>query len=213
MSIPLYKLADLLLAQKGDKYVFGSEANRTDPNPEAFDCSELIEWGMESLGFGDFPDGSMNQRAFCEREGKKLTVSTAIHLRGALLFRDISVNGVGHVALSLGNGKTIEARGSDYGVGVFSATEGRVWTSGATIPGLDYTAVHSPPEKVDRWVCFGRYGGRYGHSSTLAGLHKHIKEAESRTDAAVVIYRKEPKNLAKVSKDYPRWKAEKVRPS
>ena len=92
--IPLYKFVDLCLAQKGDKYIFGAEAARTDPNPEAFDCSELIEWAMESLGFGDFPDGSMNQRAFCEKR-ERLTVTEATKLRGALLFRDVSVNGVG----------------------------------------------------------------------------------------------------------------------
>ena len=209
--IPLYKFVDLCLAQKGDKYIFGAEAARTDPNPEAFDCSELIEWAMESLGFGDFPDGSMNQRAFCEKR-ERLTVTEATKLRGALLFRDVSVNGVGHVAVSLGNGRTIEARGSDFGVGVFSAIEGRVWTSGALIPGLDYNAQRRPPEKVERWVCFGRYGGRFGHSQSLTGLGKHIKEAEAETGAAVVIHRKEPKNLHKAAA-YPRWKAKKKRPN
>ena len=41
----------------------------------------------------------------------------------------------GHIAISLGNGKTMEARGKDYGVGVFSA-QNRGWTAGGLIPEL-----------------------------------------------------------------------------
>jgi hypothetical protein len=41
------------------------------------------------------------------------------------------------VAISLGDGRTIEARGSAYGVGIFSAN-GRGWTAGGLVPGMKY---------------------------------------------------------------------------
>ena len=54
----------------------------------------------------------------------------ALQTRGALLFRD------GHVAISLGNGRTIEARGRNYGVTQANGS-GR-FTSGGLIPGMRY---------------------------------------------------------------------------
>ena len=196
----------LCLSQVGDKYVFAAEASRTDPNPEAFDCSELVEWACERLGYRDFPDGSMNQRAFC----KPVSVDIALGRRGALLFRDPSVTGVGHVAVSLGDRKrTVEARGSAYGVGTFDIDpQARLWTSAGVIPDMDYRADHKPA-MVERWVVFGRYGVRYGSARELVRVQKAIKEAEAKHGAAVVIHRKEPKNLDK-AKSYPKWKAERV---
>jgi cell wall-associated NlpC family hydrolase len=73
----------------------------------------------------------MNQVPFFRQKGTDVSVDKALHTRGALLFRP------GHVAISLGDGRTIEARGSAYGVNIFSA-QGRGWTSGALIPGLKY---------------------------------------------------------------------------
>jgi len=118
------------LAQRGDRYIFGAEANPNDPNPKAFDCSELVQWAAHQVGVS-IPDGTMNQLPHIQRAGKTLPIAKAISTRGALLFRP------GHVAISLGNGKTIEAKGSQYGVGVFSA-QGRRWTAGGLIPGMSY---------------------------------------------------------------------------
>ncbi|MEW5741886.1 MAG: peptidoglycan-binding protein [Myxococcota bacterium] len=114
------------LDQKGDRYVFGAETNLKDKNPGVFDCSELVQWAAAQAGI-NLVDGSQNQRAAC----KSISVEQALRTRGALLFTD------GHVAISLGNGKTIEARGRDYGVGVFSAY-GRGWEEGGLIPGMKY---------------------------------------------------------------------------
>lgn len=118
------------LAQKGDRYVFGAEVNLNDPNPSVFDCSELVEWAVHQAG-GKIPDGSQNQRRWCRQHGLSISIDKALHTRGALLFTD------GHVAISLGDGRTIEARGSKYGVGIFNA-QGRAWKEAALIPGLKY---------------------------------------------------------------------------
>jgi cell wall-associated NlpC family hydrolase len=118
------------LAQKGDKYIFGAEANLNDPNPKAFDCSELVQWAAHQVGIF-MPDGTMNQLPYIQRAGKTIPVDKAVNTRGALLFRP------GHVAISLGDGRTIEAKGSKYGVGIFSA-QGRGWKNGGLIPGMKY---------------------------------------------------------------------------
>ncbi len=65
----------------------------------------------------------------------EIEIEDAITTPGALLFR-MSSSG-NHVAISRGNGTTIEARGKAYGVGVFSA-KGRPWTHAGLIPGVDY---------------------------------------------------------------------------
>lgn len=121
------------LTQRGDPYVFGAEARFDDPNPRAFDCSELVEWAASRLGVR-FVDGAQNQRDACRQAGTLIGVHEGIRTRGALLFR-IDVDG-DHVAISLGDGKTIEARGKAFGVNVFDAT-GRTWTDAGLVPGFD----------------------------------------------------------------------------
>lgn len=121
------------LAQAGDRYVYGAEVSLSDPNPSVFDCSELVQWAAAQVG-GYMPDGSSNQAAYTASKHTDLPVETAIRTRGALLFAS------GHVAISLGDGRTIEALNSSYGVRVMNA-RGRqtvTWYKGARVPGLRY---------------------------------------------------------------------------
>lgn len=124
MSANREAFVDVLMSQRGDRYVFGGETSG-EKNPNGYDCSEFVQWAMARLGFPSFPDGSSNQIA----HARKISVARALATRGALLYHP------GHIAVSLGNGKTIEARGSAYGVDVFSA-KGRGWTQGGLIPEL-----------------------------------------------------------------------------
>lgn len=125
----------IALTQRGDPYVFGAEASVSDPNPGAFDCSELTQWAAGRCHI-QFVDGAQNQRDACKRAGTLIDVRTAVKTRGALLFRIHEGPGNDHVAISLGDGKTIEARGKAYGVNIFAAG-GRPWTHAGLIPGLD----------------------------------------------------------------------------
>jgi cell wall-associated NlpC family hydrolase len=123
------KFVSLALQQAGDRYSFGAEASPSDPNPRAFDCSELVEWAAARAGITPrVPDGSAAQRAHCERHGTMISIATARKTKGALVFMP------GHVAISLGNGKTIEAMTPSQGVrqGNFDR---RGWTGAAKIPG------------------------------------------------------------------------------
>ena len=124
-------LADRFLqvaeAQRGDRYVFGAEASPSDSNPTAFDCSELTQWAADRVGV-TIPDGAMYQYLDLKSEGQLMPVDEALHTKGALLFYFSSEPTSGgarpseaHVAISLGDGRTIEARGSSYGVNEFPA--------------------------------------------------------------------------------------------
>ncbi len=115
------------LAQRGDPYVFGVEVRLGDPDPDAFDSSELTQWAADQAG-ASIPDGAMYQYLELKSQGRLVSVEEGIHTRGALLFHFTSEPTAGggrpsssHVAISLGDGRTIEARGSSYGVDEFPA--------------------------------------------------------------------------------------------
>ena len=128
------------LAQKGDSYVFGAEADLDDANPDTFDCSELTQWAADQVGV-TIPDGAMYQYLDLKGKGQLMDVDEALHTKGALLFyfssEPTSSGGrpsTAHVAISLGDGRTIEARGTSYGVNEFGG-EGRFNYAGV-IPGM-----------------------------------------------------------------------------
>jgi cell wall-associated NlpC family hydrolase len=154
MTVYAADVTRLALTQVGDRYVYGAEVSHSDPNPKLhhkpLDCSEFTEWDLNRLGI-KMPDGSANQYTYCKRYGKVVSVAQAIKTQGALLYHP------GHIAISLGNGSTIEAKGKAYGVGKFSAS-GRGWTAGLLIPHVVYGAPPKPPtvsSTVPRWP--GRY--------------------------------------------------------
>ena len=89
-------------------YVFGAEANLKDLSPDRIDCSELVQWAVYQITHDSWVDGSRYQYAAC----RHISVAQAIKTKGALLFRtgSGSPNGIHHVAVSMGNGMTAEAR-------------------------------------------------------------------------------------------------------
>jgi cell wall-associated NlpC family hydrolase len=130
------------LAQAGKPYVWGATASTTDPNPPAFDCSELTKWAAARSNV-TIPDGAAHQYVWLKEHGATMSVQQALQTPGALLF---SFNGEpqpglagepahAHVAISLGNGKTIEAKGHAYGVGVFDAANR--FNYAGMIPGMN----------------------------------------------------------------------------
>lgn len=136
----LHEFLSSALAQKGDQYIYGAVAGLNDPDPKAFDCSMLVEWSAHQAGV-DLPRNAWQQYRYLHQHGMVIPVDQAIHTPGALLFSfDTDPNGGDapghqHVAISLGDGKTIEARGRAYGVGSFDATTQR-FDYAAVIPGI-----------------------------------------------------------------------------
>jgi cell wall-associated NlpC family hydrolase len=129
------------LDQVGDTYVFGSETDLSDADPETFDCSELVQWAAAQAGV-DITDGSWNQYLALQGQGASTTVDQALQTRGALLFSFSSepTSGGGrprqaHVAISLGDGTVVEAASPRDGVEISPADASR-FTHAAVIPEL-----------------------------------------------------------------------------
>jgi cell wall-associated NlpC family hydrolase len=133
------------LGQKGKPYLWGATAQISDPNPKAFDCSELVKWAAGRVNVS-IPDGANAQYVYVRDHGATMTVDQALHTPGALLFhfghepRDVGDNpSDSHVAISVGDGiHTIEARGHAYGTGIFDATGNRsgFFNYAGMIPGM-----------------------------------------------------------------------------
>ncbi|MFC6016070.1 NlpC/P60 family protein [Plantactinospora solaniradicis] len=135
--------------QVGDQYVFGAEAKLKDADPDTFDCSELTQWAAHQAGV-TIPDGATAQYLHLKQRGLLIPVEQAKNTPGALLFHfnrepragDGRTPGA-HVAISLGNGKTVEARNPNKDVGEFDA--GNRFTYAALVPGIsDGTAAKVP---------------------------------------------------------------------
>lgn len=114
------------VSASGAAYVFGAEASSSDPTPRALDCSELVQWALGRIGIS-FVDGSSAQYEACT----KISVADAIATRGALLHKE------GHIGISMGDGRSVEARNPTDGVGIFNARD-IAWTGGGLVPGLNY---------------------------------------------------------------------------
>ena len=86
--------------------------------------SELIEWAASRVGISPrVPDGSSAQINHC----RSIPVDQAIRTKGALLWHS------GHIAISLGNGRTVEAQNPK--AGVVQANAGNRFKRGGLIPG------------------------------------------------------------------------------
>ncbi|WP_275415525.1 transglycosylase SLT domain-containing protein [Virgisporangium aliadipatigenens] len=152
----LTRFLEVARAQVGDRYVFGAEVDLDNPDPNTFDCSEFTQWATHQAG-GEIPDGASAQYRFLKEKGMVISVEEAKRTPGALLFHfDVDpfssrgeVKGA-HVAISTGDGRTVEAANSR--VGVVERDAGSRFQYAAVIPGIsDGTATPlggTPPAAV-----------------------------------------------------------------
>jgi peptidoglycan hydrolase-like protein with peptidoglycan-binding domain len=134
----------------GEKYVFGARAQLTNPNYRGpWDCAEFATWcayQAYDLVFGASNKNPRKADPYSgqwyvdgKNENALIAAEEALQTPGAIIGRrpnsmDIEV---GHVAISLGGGQTIEARGKRYGV-VTVDSANRPWNFGVLIPGVEY---------------------------------------------------------------------------
>jgi cell wall-associated NlpC family hydrolase len=135
-------LIDVAMAQVGDQYVFGAEVSETDPDPSVWDCAEFTQWSAYQVG-ADIPGSSFEQYLDLKAQGLLIPVEEAMNTPGALLFHFSSEPQPGggrpsqaHVALSLGDGRTVEAQSED--VGVITDDAGGRFEYAALLPNVDY---------------------------------------------------------------------------
>jgi cell wall-associated NlpC family hydrolase len=149
----LDQFLELATAQEGDSYVFGATAE--GPDPDAFDCSKLVQWAASQVGV-DLPRSSQEQYLHLKSESMLIDVEEALQTKGALLFYFPYEPTGGprppgaHVAISLGDGRTIEAT---PGRGVAFMDADTRFTHAAVVPelaGPEMTMpVTMPPPALD----------------------------------------------------------------
>jgi cell wall-associated NlpC family hydrolase len=122
------------LSEQGKPYRWGASG------PAAFDCSGLVQYCANKVGVHTVhkPVSAIYEHIKDTAVGYIISVDQAIATRGSVLIRISSAEG-NHIAISLGNGQTMEAHGKATGCGIYPA-HGRLWTAGAIIPGIEVEA-------------------------------------------------------------------------
>lgn len=136
----------------GFKYILGVKVPKNAENyTGAFDCAEFVAYCIyKTFGFLYGCDTANVLKAattdaytgFFANDAKKrgiiIPVEQAARTPGALLLRvSSSSNQIGHIVISQGNGKTVEAHSTKYGV-IESKVDGRRWDYGILLPGVEY---------------------------------------------------------------------------
>ena len=144
-------IVELAMSRRGDRYVLGEPvplANRNWRGP--WDCAEFASWAAYhayGITFAVRPPNILRGESYSGwwyddalSLGAGVGIDRAIATPGAILVRrpgafDIRI---GHVAISRGNGTTIEAHSANVGVDVRGNVGGRQWSTGVLLPGVQY---------------------------------------------------------------------------
>jgi N-acetylmuramoyl-L-alanine amidase len=138
-------LLKLAASKIGQEYILGARVDMNDPLWDGpWDCAEFVTWVIfrktgHLYGVTEENDpwtGAWMDDMLAGRV-HRIPLALAIKTPGAILLRRNKRGG--HIAFSCGNGKTIEARGHDYGVCSASADpDTRGWMYGILVPGVEY---------------------------------------------------------------------------
>ena len=143
----LIKRAD---SHRGERYILGARVPLDNPNWKGpWDCAEFISWVVyqaTGLMVGCVDNGANPALAEpysgawardAARSTRMIGLGQARGTAGAVLVRKPGQNGIGHVALSRGDGTTIEAHSADRGV-TNENVDGRRWDLAMLLPLIDY---------------------------------------------------------------------------
>jgi hypothetical protein len=149
----IYALAE---TRDGEQYV-----NICVPKDDAnwhgpWDCAEFVSWLVYQVShrlYGCIDNGGAphTEEAYTgawKRDsvaiGRRIPWQQAAAIRGALLLRYPPGPGkMGHIAVCDGQGRTMEAMGTAFGVR-HGRVAGRVWHTGVLIPWIDYDETPAP---------------------------------------------------------------------
>jgi cell wall-associated NlpC family hydrolase len=149
----------------GERYILGAFAPKdNDKWKGPWDCAEFASWvAFQTTGLllgctdnranpatADAYSGAWARDAAVSE--RAISIGQAKVLAGALLVRKPPPKGIGHVAISRGDGTTIEAHSAATGVSEHSI-DGRRWDLAVLLPLVEYPAgvapdVFRPPEDV-----------------------------------------------------------------
>lgn len=154
----------------GEKYTFGAMVPKNYPDYKGpWDCAEFASWLVYQVSgrlYGcannaGHPASADAYSGFWARDaekiGKKISIADAAKTPGAALLRVAGVDIIGHVAISNGYGKTVEAHSTKFGV-ITAEISHRRWDFGVLVPWIEYFQIEQPlppikkPAKVYRWT-------------------------------------------------------------
>src|SRR5579862_5424793 len=134
----------------GEPYLLGAKVPKNDANYKGpWDCAEFVSWlyyqtfnilygCVNDNGDPGGPDSySSGWARDAKRLGQIITVEQAKSTPGAAILRFAGNGEVGHIAVSDGNGGTVEAHGRLDGI-TNSVVDGRRWDMGILVPGVTY---------------------------------------------------------------------------
>jgi cell wall-associated NlpC family hydrolase len=119
----------LALKEVGKPYVLGSEG-APEESLKTWDCSELVQHLLAQVGVEQVTDSkgratpvsAFDGAGFQWERSRSIPFADGVKLPGALVFIQSASayprkpHNIGHVAISLGNGYLLEARGRAYGM-------------------------------------------------------------------------------------------------
>src|ERR1700712_2599517 len=127
----------------GEPYVLGALVPKDDANYKGpWDCAEFVSWlYYQTFGILYGTDAVDGYSAYWSRDanslGQIITIEEAKSTPGAAILRLAGNGEVGHIAISDGNGGTVEAHGKEDGI-TNSVVDGRRWDMGVLVPGVIY---------------------------------------------------------------------------
>jgi N-acetylmuramoyl-L-alanine amidase len=135
----------VLLGDKhvGEPYVLGTLVPKDDANYKGpWDCAEFVSWlYYQTFGILYGTDTVDSYSAYWSRDantlGQIITIEEAKSTPGAAILRLAGNGEVGHIAVSDGNGGTVEAHGKEDGI-TNSVVDGRRWDMGVLVPSVTY---------------------------------------------------------------------------
>jgi len=149
----------------GESYILGARAQLTNANYKGpWDCAEFATWcTYQAYGivFGAVNKDPRKADPYSgqwyldgKNEDALIGAQDALQIPGAIVGRRPNTMGlkIGHVAICLGGGQTIEARSKRYGVVALDSMD-RPWNYGVLLPGVEYRRSESvgvPPSADER---------------------------------------------------------------
>jgi hypothetical protein len=183
----------VLEAHRGRPYHAASAARF---GPRVFDCSGYMVFGLRAVGIANPPTVSSTQARWSYTAGLEMPVAAGVRTRGAFLFMgpDRGLRGFGpdgHVALALGDGRTIETPAPGR-VSGFGRVSGRAWSGAGRVPGLDYGPRPTRPPDTGAHQFAPRLAGMYvvneeGGSDRWFEVFEHAMNPIRPEDAIALI--------------------------
>lgn len=150
----------------GEQYILGAHAPKNNANWRGpWDCAEFVSWCVFQAGemlYGCHsntapPASADAYTGYWKRDagtlGRKISVAEAARTPGAAILRVPQPGANGHVALSDGEGGTIEAMSASQGVRRHVVANRR-WDMGILVPGISYESsgggTHTNPTRIFR---------------------------------------------------------------